>query len=305
MFKLDRYTKAMNKDIDFRTLVPDAYRHQGPVSFEAAQYTTTSHIYDNIPMSWDGGDLGQLAVDDIANRILRRGATPRYFSANLFIDEDTDVAALHRMRESMRQALTQAEMECVNIHTSVLQSGPRFGVAMSCFGVGVLPPDLNVGASCIEPDDIVIVTGNVGAHGLAVGIASGVLPKPEEPIVDTPASLGDIVHSLLRDAPGLRALVLPMRADGLMGALKRAAKRSYTAVNIDRNLVPVDVAVRDYCALNGLDPLLQPTAGVMVAIVPRSQVKAALGSIQRSAYGANAAAIGTIEQLPAQEVIVN
>lgn len=295
----------MDKDIDFRSLVPDNYRHQGPLDFNAAQYSVTSRIYDDLPLSWQGGDIGMLAVSDIANRLLRRGATPRYFIADMIIDTDTPLSELHRLRESMRTALVQAEMECVSIHTHLSTRGPRYGVSISAFGIGELPPDLDVGAQCIEPDDIVIVSGPVGAHGVAVGIARGEGADPVAEVVDHPVSLGDMVHALLRDAPGIRAMLLPTRAEGLMAALRRAAKRSFMAVNVDRNLVPVDSAVADYCAVRGLDPLALPTAGVLVAIVPRSQTRAALDSIKRSAYGSLAAAIGTIEELPAGEVIVN
>lgn len=295
----------MDKDIDFRSLVPDNYRHQGALDFYAAQYTATSHIYDDLPLSWQGGDLGMFAVSDIANRLLRRGATPRYFAADLIIDTDTSISELHRLRDSMRDALVQAEMECVSIHTSLSTRGPRYGVAISCFGLGLLPPDLDIGASCIEPDDIVLVSGPVGAHGVAVDIARGEGIDPMAEVVDHPVSLGDMVHALLRDTPGIRAMLLPTRAEGLMDSLRRAAKRSYMAVNVDRTLVPVDSAVADYCAARGLDPLAMPTAGVLVAIVPRSQTRAALDSIRRSAYGSMAAAIGTIEELPAGEVIIN
>ncbi len=295
----------MDKDIDFRSLVPDNYRHQGALDFNAAQYTATSHIYDDLPLSWQGGDLGMFAVSDIANRLLRRGATPRYFAADLIIDTDTPISELHRLRDSMRDALVQAEMECVSIHTSLSTRGPRYGVAISCFGLGLLPPDLDIGAACIEPDDIVLVSGPVGAHGVAVDIARGEGIDPVAEVVDHPVSLGDMVHALLRDTPGIRAMLLPTRAEGLMDSLRRAAKRSYMAVNVDRTLVPVDSAVADYCAARGLDPLAMPTAGVLVAIVPRSQTRAALDSIRRSAYGSMAAAIGTIEELPAGEVIIN
>lgn len=295
----------MDKDIDFRSLVPDNYRHQGPLDFENSQYAVTSRIYDDIPLCWQGGDLGTLAVADTANRLLRRGATPRYFMANLTIDTDTPVEMLHRLRESMRKALVEAEMECVGVHASLSTRGPRYGVAISCFGVGVLPPDLDVGAQCIEPGDIVVVSGAVGAHGVAVDIARGDGPDPLAEVVDNPASLGDIVHSLLRDAPGIRAMLLPMRPEGLTGALRRAARRSYTAVNVDRSLVPVDSAVADYCAVHNLDPLSLATAGVIVAIVPRSQARVAIDSIKRSAYGSMAAAIGTVEELPSGELIIN
>lgn len=295
----------MDKDIDFRTLVPDAYRHQGPVDFSSSQYTVTSRIYDDLPLSWQGGDVGVLAVSDIANRLLRRGATPRYFVADLLIDTDTPLAMLHRIRESMRNALVQAEMECVGIHTSLTTRGPRYGVAISCFGVGELPPDLDIGAQCIEPDDIVLLSGPVGAHGVAVDIARGDAPDPLAEVEDTPVSLGDMVHSLLRDAPGIRAMLLPTRPEGLMDALRRAAHRSYSAVNVDRKLVPVERGVAEYCAANSLDPLSVPTAGVLVAIVPRSQTRAALDSIRRSPYGSQAVAIGTIEDLPSGEVIIN
>lgn len=295
----------MDKDIDFRSLVPDNYRHQGPLDFNAAQYTVTSRIYDDLPLSWQGGDVGMMAVSDTANRLLRRGATPRYFAADLIIDTDTPLSELHRLRESVRNALVQAEMECVSIHVHLSDRGPRYGVAISTFGIGLLPPDLDVGAQCIEPDDIVIVSGPVGAHGVAVDIARGGGSDPMAEVVDHPVSLGDIVHAILCDAPGIRAMLLPTRAEGLMAALHRAAKRSYTAVNIDRKLVPVDTAVADYCAARGLDPLSLPSAGVLVAIVPRSQTRAALDSMHRSAYGSQATAIGTIEALPAGEVIVN
>lgn len=295
----------MDKDVDFRTLMSDAYRHQGPVGFDGARYSVTSRVYDGIPLHWEGGDLGAYAVCDSANRLLRRGATPRYFAATLIVDADTPVEMLHVLRESMRAALVNAEMECVSISTSVSAVGPRYGVSISTFAIGILPPDLDLGASCIEADDIILLSGSVGAHGVAVDIARGDAPDPIVSVSDSVASLGDMVHALLDEAPGLRAMMLPSGHEGLVGSLKRAAKRSFAAMNINRSLVPVDTAVAEYCNYRGLDPLELPSAGVMLVIVPRSQTRMALAAMHRSAYGSNAVAIGTVEQLPAGEIIIN
>lgn len=244
------------------------------------------------PLFFPGGNIGDLAINGTVNDILCCGATPRYLSAAFVIEEGMKIDDLCKIAAAMAAAAKEAEVEIVTGDTKVVERGRCDGVYINTTGIGIVPPNLWLDPSSLKPGDAIILTGPIGNHGMAIMTQREGLKMTSE-IKSDSASLGDIVHALLR-VVDLRVLRDPTRG-GLAATLNELAEASGVNITIEETAIPLREDVRTACDLLGLDPLHVANEGIMVAVVPADQAATALEAVKRSAHGAEAAIIGTVE----------
>lgn len=246
------------------------------------------------PLFFPGGDIGDLAVNGTVNDLLCCGARPRYLSAGFVIEEGFPTESLRRIVASMGKAAREAEVEIVTGDTKVVERGRCDGVYINTSGIGVLPPELSLDPSNLRVGDVVLISGPVASHGMAVMSEREGL-RFESSIKSDTASLGDLVAALLDAAPGdkLRVLRDPTRG-GLSSTLNELAEASGVDITIEESAVPVRPEVANACSLLGLDPFYVANEGVMVAVVDPSCAGRALAAMRRSAHGSEAAIIGRV-----------
>lgn len=259
-----------------------------PASGERMAFTTDTFVVR--PLFFPGGNIGDLAVNGTANDLLSVGATPRYLSVGFVIEEGLAVADLEKIADAMAAAAREAEMEIVTGDTKVVERGRCDGIYITTAGIGIIPPSLDLDPKNIRPGDVIIITGPIAAHGMAVMSQREQLGFSSTIESDT-ASLGDIVHALLSVAPGLRVLRDPTRG-GLAGTLCDFAIASGMEIEVVENAIPISHQVSSACELLGLDPLHVANEGVMVTVVPPEEADAALAAVRRSAHGSEGAIIG-------------
>ena len=259
-----------------------------PPSGERMAFTTDTFVVS--PLFFPGGNIGDLAVNGTVNDLLSVGATPRYISVGFVIEEGLPIADLKQIADSMAAAAREAEVEIVTGDTKVVEHGKCDGIYINTAGIGILPPSLDLDPDNIRPDDVIIITGPIASHGMAVMSQREQLGFSSAIESDT-ASLGDIVHALLSVAPGLRVLRDPTRG-GLAGTLCEFAVASGVNIEIVEDAIPINSRVSSACELLGLDPLHVANEGIMVAVVPPAEAEAALAAVRRSAHGADGAIIG-------------
>ena len=206
-----------------------------PASGERMAFTTDTFVVR--PLFFPGGNIGDLAVNGTANDLLSVGATPRYLSVGFVIEEGLAVADLEKIADSMAAAAREAEMEIVTGDTKVVERGRCDGIYINTAGIGILPPSLDLDPRNIRPGDVIIITGPIAAHGMAVMSQREQLGFSSTIESDT-ASLGDIVHALLSVAPGLRVLRDPTRG-GLAGALCDFATASGVDIEVSEEVIPI------------------------------------------------------------------
>lgn len=268
-------------------------RHDGailPACDARLAFSTDTFVVN--PLFFPGGNIGDLAVNGTVNDLLCCGATPRYLSAGFVIEEGTDIEMLEAIAKTMAEAAREAEVEIVTGDTKVVERGRCDGVYINTSGVGILPPDIDLGPDNLKPDDVIMITGSIANHGMAVMSKREGLDF-ESPITSDTASLGDITHALLSVAPGLRVLRDPTRG-GLSSTLNELAEASCVDIEIDEQSIPIRVATASACDLLGLDPLYVANEGIMIAVVPPDEAETALAAIRRSAHGSDAAIIGRV-----------
>lgn len=246
------------------------------------------------PLFFPGGDIGDLAVNGTVNDLLCSGATPRYLSAAFVIEEGFDMELLRQIVQSMSRAAREAEVEIVTGDTKVVERGKADGVYINTAGIGYMPPGLNLDPNNLHPGDKILISGSIARHGMAIMSKREGLGFSSTISSDT-ASLGDIVHNLLDVCgSGLRVLRDPTRG-GVASTLNEFATAAGVNIVIEEESIPLLPQVRSACDLLGLDPLHVANEGVIIAAVPPHLADTALAAMKRSAHGADAAVIGTVE----------
>ena len=262
--------------------------------------TTDSYVVS--PLFFPGGDIGKLAVNGTINDLAVSGARPIGLSVALILEEGLNMDTLRRVVESMAAAAAAAGVPIVTGDTKVVNRGKADQLFVTTTGVGVVGDDVHLSPDGVRVGDVVLVSGYVGDHGMAVMLAREAL-ELEADIESDSAPLHTLVADLLHEAPDTRVIKDPTRG-GVGTTLNEIAVRARIAISVDEERVPVRVAVRGACEILGLDPLHIANEGKLIAIVPPDQAAAALAAMRRNPLGIDAAIIGEVLQEPAGMVLV-
>ena len=262
--------------------------------------TTDSYVVS--PLFFPGGDIGKLAVHGTINDLAVSGARPIALSVGLILEEGLDMNLLRRVVESMASAAAEAGVPIVTGDTKVVHRGKADQLFVSTTGVGVVDDGVCLSIDSVRPGDVVIVSGHVGDHGMAVMLAREAL-ELEAGITSDTAPLHGLVGALLSAAPGTRVIKDPTRG-GVGTTLNEIAQRAKVSIVVEEARVPVRVAVRGACEILGLDPLHIANEGKLVAIVPPEEAGAALAALRSHPHGADAAIIGEVLTEPAGMVLL-
>jgi hydrogenase expression/formation protein HypE len=196
---------------------------------------------------------------------------------------------------AMAEACTKAGVALVTGDTKVVERGSADGLFVTTSGIGVVPQGVEVGPERARPGDVVIVSGPVGSHGVAVMSRRAGIEFESELVSDT-APLTGLVEAMLA-AGDVRCLRDATRG-GLASVLNELAEASGVSMTVRETDVPVLPAVRAACEMLGLDPLYVANEGVCVAIVAPEDAEAVLAAARADALGGSAAAIGEVEPGP-------
>lgn len=244
------------------------------------------------PLFFPGGDIGSLAVHGTVNDVAMGGAVPLYLTAGFIIEEGLPLATLKRVADSMAAAAREAGVAIVTGDTKVVERGKGDGVFINTTGIGVRRDGVAPSADRARPGDVVILSGSIGDHGIAIMSTRESLDF-EAPILSDSAALHGLVAAILDVAPGVRTLRDPTRG-GLSATLNEVAGRSKVGMLVRERDIPVKPAVEAACELLGLDPLHVANEGKLVAIVDPADADAVLAAMRAHPRGAEAAIIGTV-----------
>ena len=255
-------------------------------------FTTDGFVVE--PIFFPGGDIGKLAVCGTVNDLAAAGARPVALSASFILEEGLVISELERVVDSMARTAAEAGVRVVCGDTKVVPRGTADGMYVTTSGVGKVPVGVAVSGAGARPGDVVLVSGTVGDHGLAVlSVREGL--EFESPIVSDCAPLAGMVGALLEAAPGVHVLRDPTRG-GLATALNEIARQSGVGMEVVESAVPVREAVGTACELLGLDPLYVANEGKMIVIAPEGEAEAALSALKAHPLGEEAAVIGRVEE---------
>lgn len=244
------------------------------------------------PLFFPGGNIGELAVNGTVNDIAMSGATPLYLSAGFIIEEGLPLATLGEIVTSMAAAAQKAGVRLITGDTKVVDKGHGDGVYINTSGVGVIPEGVHIGPHRAQPGDVVILSGTIGDHGMAVmSVREGL--AFETTIESDTAALNHLVAAMLAVTNDIHVLRDPTRG-GVASTLNEIAQSSQVGIVLDERKLPVKTAVRSACELLGMDPLFVANEGKLLAIVPAAAAEAVLAAMQAHPLGQEAAVIGQV-----------
>ena len=254
------------------------------------------------PRFFPGGSIGHLAVHGTVNDVAMMGARPRWLSAAFVIEEGFVMTELRDIVADMADAARNAGVTIVTGDTKVVDRGAADGLYITTAGVGILDEGRRLHPSLVRPGDVVLVSGTIADHGMAVMLARGDLALEADIRSDT-APLGGLVETLLAAAPSTRWLRDPTRG-GLGTVCNELAKDTNLAVVLDEVRLPIAPAVNAACDLLGIDPLYVANEGKLVAVVAPDEADAALAALRADPLGVDAARIGEINADPEGIVVL-
>ena len=259
-------------------------------------FTTDSFVVR--PMFFPGGDIGSLAVHGTCNDLAMCGAQPMYLSCGFIIEEGLSMEALAAVAKSMARAAAEVGVRIVTGDTKVVERGKGDGLYLNTAGVGRILAPNPVSPERVRPGHLVIISGDVGAHGAAIlSVREGL--KFETALTSDAAHLWPAVAALLESNADICCL-RDLTRGGLATALNEIAQKSGCGISIDEEKVPVRPEVEGACEMFGLDPLYMACEGRLVAFVPPDHCDRTLAAL-RSA-GCAPAVIGRVDEKPAGEV---
>jgi len=266
-------------------------RHDGAVLPGEAELAFTTDSYVVRPLFFPGGDIGSLAVHGTVNDLAMCGARPLYLSVGFILEEGLPLEVLRRVVASMR---------LVTGDTKVVDRGKADGVFINTAGIGRIVAPAPVVPASVKLGDAVILSGDIGRHGIAVMAAREDLGF--EPAIESDcAPLAAPVLSLL-DA-GIEVHCLrDLTRGGLASAAVEIAEAAGVAITLEEEAIPVRDDVAAACELLGLDPLHVANEGRFIAFVAPADAERALGILRGHDASAGACRIGEVSEGPAGQV---
>ena len=252
--------------------------------------STDSHVV--FPLFFPGGDIGRLAVCGTVNDVAMLGAHPLYLTAGFILEEGLPMETLQRVVASMKAAADEAGVQIVAGDTKVVQKGKADGLYITTSGVGVIGEGLQIGGAQAEAGDVILLSGTIGDHGMAVLDARGELGF-QSTIRSDVAPLNHLIKAMLKASRQVHVLRDPTRG-GLATTLNEIASQSNGGILLDEEAIPVRSDVRAACEMLGFDPLYVANEGKLVAIVAREDAEVVMQAMRTTRYGEGAVIIGEV-----------
>ncbi|MBT8119222.1 MAG: hydrogenase expression/formation protein HypE [Gammaproteobacteria bacterium] len=289
-----RYMRELIEEIFARHLAnPDLDVHADavPITLEDGEVLFTTDGFTVQPLEFPGGNIGSLAVHGTTNDLAVAGAIPKYLSLNAFIEEGMEIATLERIIETLAVTAAEIGVKVVAGDTKVLRRGEGGGLYLATTGVGVRNGNV-MSMKNIRHGDVLIVSGPVGDHGIAVMLAREEFGLRGDIQSDAASVLNLTTAAMKYD--GLRFMRDPTRG-GIATVCSELQRATGMGVRLQQADLPVRDPVQSVCDMLGYDPMYLACEGRVVAVVDAAQAQALLQTWQGLEEGAGAAIIGNID----------
>ncbi len=253
-------------------------------------FSTDSFVVQ--PLFFPGGNIGDLAINGTVNDIAMSGAQPLFLSCGFILEEGMSLEQLGEIVQSMSAAARAAGITLVTGDTKVVDKGHGDGVYINTSGIGLIPPNVTIAPHQARPGDRVLISGEIGLHGIAVmSVRAGLI---FDTVVSSDcAPLNGLVAAMLAETQELHVLRDPTRG-GVASSLNEIAQASHVGIVLDERKLPVPEAVRAACELLGLDPLYVANEGKLLAIVPELVAESLVATMRQHPMGQQATIIGQV-----------
>ncbi len=257
---------------------------------EKIAFSTDSYVVR--PLFFPGGDIGSLAVNGTANDLAMCGARPLWLSCGFILEEGVPIETVERVVCSMTDCAKEAGVTIVTGDTKVVDRGKGDSIYVNTAGIGSIGHNLKILPSSIKPGDAILLSGDIGRHGMAImAVREGL--EFETTIESDCAPLWPAVSRLLDGGIDIHCL-RDITRGGLSTALCELSEKASVSINISETAVKVRDDVRGACEILGMDPMYVANEGRFIAFVPGDQADAALKLLQQVSVSSEAAIIGNV-----------
>jgi hydrogenase expression/formation protein HypE len=280
-------------------------RHDGAVLLVIGSrlaFTTDSFVVR--PLIFPGGNIGDLAVYGTVNDLAMCGARPLYLSAGFILEEGLEMQTLRTVVTSMQAAAAKANVKLVTGDTKVVDKGKGDGVFVNTSGIGLIEANLksDIGPASVQPGDAVIVSGDLGRHGIAIlSVREGL--EFESPILSDTDTVWPSIEALLSAGIEIHCL-RDLTRGGLATTLNEIAADRNVCIKLEEALIPVDEVVQGACEVLGLDPLYVANEGRFAVFVPAAQADTALNILKKVPVSERSVQVGRVEDGPGRTVVL-
>jgi hydrogenase expression/formation protein HypE len=256
---------------------------------ERIALTTDSHVVS--PLFFPGGDIGRLAICGTVNDLAMVGAKPIALTCGFVLEEGLPFEILQRVVTSMQAAAQEAGIYIAAGDTKVVQKGGADKLFINTSGIGKIADGINLSGVNAKDGDVIIVSGTIGDHGIAVLSAREDLGF-ETTLESDVAPLNHLVEAMI-SAGEVHVLRDPTRG-GLATSLVEISEQSGVTIEIVESILPFKPAVKAACEMLGFDPLYVANEGKLVAFVKDGDADKILDAMKRAKYGEDASIIGKV-----------
>jgi hydrogenase expression/formation protein HypE len=272
--------------------LPNPPHDSAVLEINGARLAFTTDTFVVRPLFFPGGDIGKLAVYGTVNDLAMAGAKPLYLSAAFVLEEGLPMETLARVVQSMRDAAQEVGVRIVTGDTKVVDRGKGDGIFVNTAGIGLVPLGIDISPRRVAPGDVVLVSGDLGRHGMAVmSVREGL--GFEGDLQSDCASLAGLVEAMLEAGADLHCL-RDLTRGGLAAALNEIALDARVGMELDEAAIPVTEAVAGACELLGLDPLYVANEGRLVAFVASAAAERVLAILRSHPAAFGPAIIGRV-----------
>jgi hydrogenase expression/formation protein HypE len=256
---------------------------------ETLAFTTDSYVVK--PIFFPGGDIGKLAVCGTINDLSVCGAIPKYLSVGFIIEEGLEMRDLKTILKSMANVLEETDVKVVTGDTKVVERGNAEKIYINTSGIGIIPENVSLGPGMISADDVIIVSGTVGDHGMAI-LSSREGLSFESSLQSDCAPLNSLTRKLV-ETGGVTCMRDPTRG-GLASCLVELANQAGCSMEVYSETIPINPLVKSGCDMLGLDPLYLANEGKVIIFVKKGFENNILTILKNHPLGKNAAVIGRV-----------
>ena len=279
-------------------------QHDGAIFEMNGKLAFSTDSYVISPIFFPGGNIGDLAVNGTVNDLAMCGAEAKYLSLGFIIEEGFSMEEFWQVLTSIQAAAKEANVQIVTGDTKVVEKGKGDKIYINTSGIGQIHPKADINHANIEVGDVIIVSGNIATHGIAImSLRKGL--EFETDIASDTTQLKDTVLSLVETfGNGIRFLRDPTRG-GVASVLNEIAELTQKGFYLDQKSLPIDEQVDGACEMLGLDPIYVANEGLFMAVVKNEIAESFLAALKNDPKGSNAAIIGTVTAENPGKVIMN
>jgi len=297
-------TQALIRDLFLKILGSSQVEgHDSEVFLsETSRLAFTTDGFVVKPLFFPGGDIGSLAVNGTVNDLAMSGAVPRHLSASFILEEGFPLDQLTKIVLSMRRALDEVGAKLIAGDTKVVEKGKADGLYISMSGIGEIRHALDIEARSIQSGDCILLSGDVGRHGIAVMNARENL-FPHNEIFSDCAPLSAPVQALLNEGFQIHCL-RDLTRGGLATAAAELAETSGGDFELEEEKIAINPVIRSACDLLGLDPLYVANEGRFIVFLPERHAEQALAILRKFEIAQGATAIGRVLDSSGKSVVL-